>query len=385
MACAAVQQTKWHSWCTGKLAKGCELCVQGRKLVLFVTGLCGQRCFYCPVSEHKFGADVVYANEWQVTDHDDPAELIEEARLTEARGAGITGGDPLVKVDRCCAYIRLLKQKFGREFHIHLYTPLKLVTQECLRKLADAGLDEIRFHPNLDDDSLWHRLEWAKAYDWDVGVEIPAIPGYEDRTRKLIDVLAGKVGFLNLNELELSDTQARHYKLDVLGYKPKDDLSYGVKGSKEMALKMLAYARSKGLPAHFCTAKLKDAVQMKNRLKRRAKHARLPFDIALEEGTLLRGCLYTPSLAPGVKYAEKLQQADKDGAVRQLEAVRVKVLQATRLRENTVIVDHEKLRLILPCEAVKKHAKKLKKLGLIPAIVEEYPTADALEVEVDFL
>lgn len=384
-SCSAVQQTKWHSWCSGKLAKGCELCVQGRKLVLFITGLCGQRCFYCPVSEHKFGSDVVYANEWKVADPSRPEELIKEARLTEAKGAGITGGDPLVKVDRCCEYIRLLKQAFGKSFHIHLYTPLKLVTQERLRKLAEAGLDEIRFHPDLDDDSLWHRLEWAKAYDWDVGVEIPAIPGYEDRTRKLIDFLAGKIGFLNLNELELSDTQARHYKLDVLGYKPKDDVSYGVKGSKEMALKMLAYAHAKGIPGHFCTAKLKDAVQMRKRIQLRAKHARLPFDIALSEGTLLRGCAYLPELTPGMSYREKLQKADKAAMLHKLEEARERVIKALKLDGNDVALDSDKLRMILPQELVKRHAAKLKKLKLAPAIVEEYPTADALEVEVDLL
>jgi len=259
------------------------------------------------------------------------------------------------------------------------------VTEERLQKLYDAGLDEIRFHPNLDDRSLWPRLELGRKHPWLVGVEIPAIPGYDEKTKALIDYIADKVDFLNLNELELSDTQAKHYRLHEMGFTPKDTMSYGAAGSKELALKMLAHAEQKGLRAHFCTAKLKDAVQMKNRLKRRAKHARLPFDIVLEEGTLLRGCLYIPSLSPGVRYVEKLQQADKGEAVRQLEMLRAKVVQAVKLQEHDVVVDHAKLRLILPCEAVRKHAKKLKKLGLVPALVEEYPTADALEVEIDFL
>lgn len=351
--------------------------------MLFITGLCGQRCFYCPVNERKYDKDIVYANEWHVANPDNPKELLEEARLTEARGAGITGGDPLVKVDRCCSYIKLLKKEFGKNFHIHLYTPLKLVTKERLQKLYDAGLDEIRLHPNLDDEKLWHRLDWAKDFDWVVGVEIPAIPRYEEKTTKLIDFLAGKIDFINLNELELSDTAAKHYKLQELGYKPKDDLSYGVAGSKEMALKMLAYARAKGIPAHFCTAKLKDSVQMKKRLQLRAQHARLPFDIPLAEGTLLRGCVYLKELAPGMSYAEKLKNADKDKAVQQLNNIRTTLV--TKLNLHEVVVDQNKLRIILPCKIAKKNATKLKKLNLVPAIVEEYPTADALEVEVEFL
>jgi organic radical activating enzyme len=141
------------------------MCVEGRKLVLFITGLCTQRCFYCPVSEKKFGHDVVFANEWQIQDPANPMEMFQEAELTQAKGAGITGGDPLVKLDRCVQYIKLLKDKYGKQFHIHLYTPPKLVTKEALQKLYDAGLDEIRFHPNLKDDKDWHK--WFKCSDID--------------------------------------------------------------------------------------------------------------------------------------------------------------------------------------------------------------------------
>lgn len=380
-----VAETPWYSWCTGPLARGCQMCVKGRKLVLFVTGLCAQRCFYCPVSEQKFGKDAVFANEQRVTDPDSPAELLTEAELTDARGAGITGGDPLVRTERCCAYIRMLKLKYGKRFHIHLYTPLKLVTPERLKQLHDAGLDEIRFHPDLDDRALWSRLELARAFDWVVGVEIPAIPGYGEKTKKLIDFIADKVDFLNLNELELSDTQAAHYRLAALGYRPKDDLSYGAAGSKEMAMDMLVYAQSKGLRAHFCTAKTKDGVQMKERLKLRAKHVALPFDKKTEEGTLLRGCCYLPDLVPSAGYREKLKSTDKNMMLPRLHTLRSEIIANLKIKEDAIVIDENKLRLLLPRATIKQYAPKLKKLGLVPSLVEEYPTADAIEVDVEFL
>ncbi|MBI5392698.1 radical SAM protein [Candidatus Woesearchaeota archaeon] len=402
-----INKTPWHSWCTGKISKGCAYCVQGRKLVLFITGLCPQRCFYCPVGEQKFGNDVVYANEWKLEDPNNPVELIKEAELTQAKGAGITGGDPLMNIKRCCNYIQLLKKKFGKEFHIHLYTPLKLVTKERLQKLSAAGLDEIRFHPDLDDNSLWNRIKIAKKYRWEIGIEIPAIPGYEKKTMRLIDYIIfadsllpelpneenfaflqnspNKVSFINLNELELSDTETKHYTLPTKGFKAKDNISYGVKGSKEMAIKMLEYAKEKGLSAHFCTARLKDGIQVKKRLQIRAENIKLLFDEKTEDGTLLRCCIYLPELAPGMNYREKLRNADKNDFIEKLTVIRNKLLETLTLSEKEIVIDSNKCRLIIPRSVAKQYANKIKKYNLLPALVEEYPTQDGFEVEIEFL
>ncbi len=378
-----IHETPYHSWCSGTLATGCAHCVKGRKLVLFVTGMCGQRCFYCPVSDHKFGKDNVYANEWKIEDPKDPKELIEEAKLTGAKGAGITGGDPLVKVDRTCAYIKLLKKTFGKSFHIHLYTPLLLVTKERLQKLFDSGLDEIRFHPDLDDEKHWNRLLLAEKYSWERGVEIPVIPGYEEKTKKLIDFIAGHVGFLNLNELELSDTTAPHYELHARGYQPKDSVSYGVNGSLELGQRLITYAATKNLKAHVCTAKLKDSIQVGNRLKLRAKHVALQTDTITSEGLLLRGVLYLPGLEPSLEYQKRLAAANRAQITAQLEELRVALMKSLRIKEMTL--DPVKMRLLTSTKDVTKHASSLKKHNVLPAIVEEYPTCDGLEVEIEFL
>src|SRR3989344_2473658 len=381
---AMPSRTEWHSWKSGKLCKGCGLCVEGKKLVLFVTGLCAQKCFYCPIGEHKFGKDVVFANEWRIADPENPKELLEEARLTGARGAGITGGDPLMNTERCCEYIRLLKKNFGKDFHIHLYTPLKLVTAEKLSALRSAGLDEIRFHPDLDDDSLWTRLSLARDYGWDVGVEIPALPGYELKTKRLIDFIADKIDFLNLNELEVSDNQAVHYDLKSKGFSPKDSVSYGVKGSENMALRMLAYARKKNAPAHYCTAKLKDSVQVKNRIQARAENVALDFDKITDDGTLVRGSADLRFLQPGAKYRQRKAEIDPSKAMALLEIARHELI-GLGMKEDELMIDPEKLRLLMPAESARKNSGLIKKKGMIPCIVEEYPTADAVEVDVKFV
>jgi len=225
-----IKKTKFYSYLVGDMPKGCALCVQGKKEVIFITGLCSVGCDFCPVSDTKHQKDDVYADEWKI---DKDEDIISEAKAINAKGAGITGGDPLTKVDRCVKYIKLLKKEFGDHFHIHLYAPLQLVTKDNLNKLYDAGLDEIRFHLDLDNDKLWKRIELANSYDWDVGIEIPVIPKKETKIKKLINYIKNKVNFLNMNELEISDSNAQ--KLVKKGFETKDDISYGVKGSEELA------------------------------------------------------------------------------------------------------------------------------------------------------
>ncbi len=323
-------KTKYHSYKLGQLPKGCQLCVQGKKLVLFITGLCPRSCYFCPISDKKYKKDVIYADEWPTRNIKD---IIKEAKLISAEGAGITGGDPLCKLERTLAYIRILKKTFGKKFHIHLYTSLDLITENNLKKLYTAGLDEIRFHLDFDSKKLWPKLTLPLAHKWDIGIEIPVIPksqkqkvseGLETKSQskekeiKNIILLINninknsdnKIKFLNLNELEVADNKVS--QLSKLGYQTKNSLSYGVIGSEELALKLLKYCKGKIKNVHYCTAKLKDKVQLTNRIKRRAKNIKKDYDILTKEGTLIRGAIYLKSLKPGFNYRKKLEKINKN-------------------------------------------------------------------------
>ncbi|HDN75817.1 MAG TPA: 4Fe-4S cluster-binding domain-containing protein, partial [Acidilobales archaeon] len=103
----------------GELAVGCKLCKEGLKSTLFLTGLCPERCFYCPISFERRGKDVTFINEVLVKDLSD---VIIEVIASRSRGIGITGGEPLVRFNKLVKVIKELKEFFGDEFHIHLYT-----------------------------------------------------------------------------------------------------------------------------------------------------------------------------------------------------------------------------------------------------------------------
>ena len=268
----------------GKVSEGCTRCIEGSKMVLLVTGKCGWGCDYCPVSLEKKGLDVMYANEGRV--HTDE-EVIAEAEAMDARGTGITGGDPLVDMDRTIHFIHLLKDRFGEDHHIHLYTatmdPVKT------RALEEAGLDEIRFHPM---DSMWSRMsetrlsETVDGTGMRVGIEVPALPGREDDLIAMIEYARSVgVSFVNLNELEFSESNWD--MMDVHGYAVKDETSSAVAGSEETALKVMK--KVKGIDIHFCSSSFKDGVQLRRRLIRRALNTSAPYQQVTEDGTVVRG------------------------------------------------------------------------------------------------
>jgi len=379
------KKTKFYSKLIGTLPKGCGHCVKGEKTVLFVTGLCPRHCSYCPISDKKYQKDVTYANEWPTSDIKD---IIKEATLCSSKGAGFTGGDPLVKVNRTASYIRALKQHFGKRFHIHLYTSFDLVDEENLKMLYFAGLDEIRFHPDLDDDGLWHRIAVARRFDWDIGVEIPVVPGKRSQTIKLMDFMeAKKIKFMNLNELEFSDAQSN--KLSQLGYSTKSRLSYGIKGSEALAAELLKYAeKNVSYSVHYCTATLKDKVQLSKRIMRRAKSVKHSFDILGKDGTLTRGAIYLPFLAPGFSYNDKiakLNAGQRSFILKKLDVARNHLIKEHSVPGEMIVVDNSRMRLITNVGVVEHLAEEMKRMGLKAAIVKEYPTWDSLIIELDWM
>lgn len=371
-----------HSYNLKHLPKGCQYCVKGEKLVVFVTGICPRHCHFCPVSDEKYQKDVIFANERKLKDTDD---LIAEAEMMQAKGAGITGGDPLSRLDRTCEYIKKLKERFRKEFHIHLYTSLELVNENTLKKLHDSGLDEIRFHLDLEDKKLWERIKLSKKFFWDVGVEVPLIPEKENVLQEMIDYLQDKVDFVNFNELEVADN-AQNTLLEK-GAETKDQFSYAVKDSIETGLRLLEYSERKKyhLPLHACTAKLKDSVQLANRIKRESERARHPFDLVNEEGILTRGALYFEDMRPDFGYRKRLHEANKEEYLQRLLPLLEQIKKKLRLKDQEIFLDKEKPRILLSKRLTIKKKNYFFSLGLRPAIVMEYPTTDQLEVEVEFL
>ena len=311
------------------LPEGCRICRKGAKLVLFVTGICKNKCFYCPISKERVGKDVVFANEREVKDVKD---FIEELELMSAEGIAITGGEPLLRLERVLEFLKLAK-----DLHSHLYTSIP-AKEDVLIKLSKY-LDEIRFHPpELKNVKLYREpIRIAKKLGIEAGFEIPAI-GFE---KEIVDIANELDAFLNVNQLEVSET---NFKAIVeRGYKVKD---YYVECDEIVR----EYEKAKKF--HYCSAKFKDIAQFRRRLIRMAMNHPDFYEVT-KEGTLI--CCYIEG--KNLKKAEEILK--KYG----YEYVKV---------NGGIETDVEVANI---CELLKAE-------GLNVFIIERYPTSKRIVVEV---
>ncbi|AKG92574.1 putative conserved protein related to pyruvate formate-lyase activating enzyme [Geoglobus ahangari] len=253
------------------LTEGCRLCRMGAKMVLFVTGKCPHACYYCPISEERKGRDVVYANERFVESIDD---VVDEILSMSAEGVAITGGEPLARLERVREYLEVFSHA---GLHTHLYTSIP-AEDKILEKLAESGLDEIRFHPpGLENVRAYERpLLRARSLGMEAGFEIPALEFRDD----VVEVVNSADAFLNVNELEFSTSNFE--ELERAGWKPGE--FFEAEKSKEIA-DMYAGRVER---FHFCSVRFKEIAQFRRRLIRMAFN--LPeFYRVTSEGTVICG------------------------------------------------------------------------------------------------
>ncbi len=356
--------------------EGCIQCQMGSKLVLFITGHCHWMCDYCPLSENRREIDWMFANERRV-DVGDWQAVIEEARAMNATGAGITGGDPVMARDRVLEACKILKNEFGNDFHLHMYTSIPFKA-EWAKDFAEAGLDEIRFHfLDLESEKYTETMAACVESGMLTGVEIPCEPDKENELMELLEAMRDMpVQFLNLNELEI--TVGNHDNMEVRGFNLSDEITAGAAGSGELATRMRdrVMAASIGAadpedgtvrepyPYHlkFCTATYKDSGQLRRRFIRRGEHTISPHEILTEDGTLLFGAI-------------DCGQGDSESWIDEIHS-------ETGLPKRFMLYDSENERIELPLSIAEELVDEI---DAPICLVEVHPTHERLEMTVVYL
>jgi len=296
------------------LSPGCRLCGQGEWSCLFVNIICNAHCFSCPTSQRA--KDEPTTNNLRFPKPGDYIRYLEKFRL---KGAGFSGGEPLMTADRTINYLRLVKEHFGAAMHLWMYTNGILLTGDILKRLRKSGLDEIRFDISADNYRL-DKVAMAVGQIPTVTVEIPAVP--EDFTRlaetmRELDRLG--VDFLNLHQLRL--TPHNRQNLMSRNYTFLHGPKVVVLESELTALRLLEFAMRNRLrlAVNYCSYIHKHRYQAMGVRKRSAPFICKPYEDVTAAGLIrtlaVRG---EPAVLHGL--VADFQAAGQDGETWQLNS-----------------------------------------------------------------
>ncbi len=262
----------------------------------------------------------------------------------------------MLDFDKTVEAIEQLKLAFGTKHHIHCYTSIPIGAEKAAR-LGRAGLDELRFHLlDLTLDKYLESITAASDAGIYVGIELPAEPDKEEKLFALLESMdKSPVQFLNLNELEI--TVGNQDNMDVRGFNLAGGITAAAAGSAELAIRLKKAAENMDFHVKFCTSFYKDAGQLRNRFRRRAKATLRPYEVLSEDDTIIFGAIPCD-----------LENAADDVVELTLEL---------GLQEGWIRYDGSQQRIELPLSAAEEIAPHLE----VPVMmVEIHPTHDRLEV-----
>jgi len=308
-------ETKWH---TGPLSPGCLCCVRGGWSCLFINNLCNGTCFYCPTPQISRSEPATNNLSFP-----NPKEYCNYVNHFNFRGVSISGGEPLMTLERTLEYLNAVRRKCDPGLHLWMYTNGILLTAEKVRMLRDAGLNELRFDISANGYRL-DRLELAAGHIPTVTVEIPAIPGDYRLLRDLLPSLAD-AGVAHLNLHQLRCTPHNRAALVERGYTFLHGPRVTVLESELTALRLLTDSLRGGgrSPAiNYCSFAYKNRFQAGAARRRAAEQLVAPHEDITAAGYIrslaLREGGESPRLAAALEQAGDpcRHQAGKEGRLR---------------------------------------------------------------------
>jgi uncharacterized protein len=181
------------------VSPGCRMCGEGHWSCLFVNNRCNCRCFYCPTAQLDISIPAT-----QGIMFDNPEKYIDYIKKFGFKGIGLSGGEPLLTFATTIDFLSKIKKALGNSVYVWMYTNGTLLTSEKAIKLAEAGLNEIRFDLTATRYKT-KRLKLALGNIPTVTVEIPAIP--EDIAvlkNMVVELESLGVDYLNLHQMRLT-------------------------------------------------------------------------------------------------------------------------------------------------------------------------------------
>lgn len=262
-----------------QLSPGCRICGEGSWSCLFINGKCNCRCFYCPARQDE--VDIPTTNTVSFSKSRDYVDYIERFNF---RGVSISGGEPLLTPERTIDFLTAVKKRFGAHVHTWLYTNGTLAADDILRKLRQAGLDEIRFDIGATKYHL-KKVRLAAGLIPNLTVEIPGLPeDFELMKNKLKEMKDAGINYLNLHQLRL--TPHNFGKLSSKNYTFLHGEKVTVLESELTVLKLMKYniEQKINLPINYCSFVYKNRFQRAAARRRNALFVKKDYEDITENG-----------------------------------------------------------------------------------------------------
>jgi pyruvate formate-lyase activating enzyme-like uncharacterized protein len=239
-----------------QISKGCSICGSGKWSCLFITNKCNATCFYCPASQLQDERPST-----QGLDFDDPIAYAEYVKDFAFEGVSFSGGEPLLFFDRTLDYLKAVRKICNKEVYIWMYTNGILADTEKLKKLAQHGLNEIRFDIGATGFSI-DKVKLATGLIPNITIEIPAVPEELDTIKNLLPELV-KAGVTNMNLHQMRLTPHNADKLIKRGYTIINAERPLVLESELTALEIINYARENSIEIgiNYCSFHFKNRFQ----------------------------------------------------------------------------------------------------------------------------
>ena len=197
-----------------KFPKGCKSCLCGTGLsAVRKTNVCNLQCRFC----YDFGEmdcqPPVGEGYWEIGSTRFKEEDIDLLLSIHKKPTGIAYVylEPFMEIEK---YYGVIAKFHAAGVHQHMYTNGTLATEENLKALGEAGLDELRFNLGASGcaDRVIDMIGVAKRYIPWVGIETPMTPElYETFLRKKDAILATGLDFMNCAELHLNPNNIDNY------------------------------------------------------------------------------------------------------------------------------------------------------------------------------
>ena len=197
-----------------KFPKGCRSCLVGTGLsAIRKTNKCNIECKFCYNYGQLHDIPPVGEGMWEIGGTKFYEKDIDLLLSIYKKPTGISYVylEPFMEIEK---YYPVIRKFSDAGIHQHLYTNGTLATEEKLKALAEAGLDEIRFNLGAANcsDRVIENIGIAKKYIENVGIETPMTPEFfEAFFKKKQAILGTKLDFINCAELHLNENNIGNY------------------------------------------------------------------------------------------------------------------------------------------------------------------------------